>query len=193
MRCRQSVASIGHMAFLAFYVWYFLLLGTFSFRLLMSEEKSLDPKYWDCSGWAPIIVDLTVVFLFLCMLPRLAIDRLYKKPTFRVSPESWSLEFWPNQVTQNFFLKRFLWMHEKGMSGSSTIHGAKVRSSSRTPGGIVLSAIQKIVLTRFPGWCCCAIRVSVDVLCAIHDCASGISLVVSYSGVKTVLTNLQYF
>ena len=30
----------------------------------------------------------------------------------------------------------------------------------------------------------CAIRVSVDALCALHDCALGISPVTSYSGVK---------
>ena len=32
--------------------------------------------------------------------------------------------------------------------------------------------------------CCCAVRVSVDVLYAIHDCALGKSPVTSYSGVK---------
>ena len=33
-------------------------------------------------------------------------------------------------------------------------------------------------------WCCCAIRVSVDVLYAKHDCALLISPVTSYSGVE---------
>ena len=33
-------------------------------------------------------------------------------------------------------------------------------------------------------WCCCAIRVSVDALCALLDWALGISPVTSYSGVK---------
>ena len=33
-------------------------------------------------------------------------------------------------------------------------------------------------------WCCCALRVSEDVLFAMHDCALGISPVTSYSGVK---------
>ena len=117
------------MAFWVFYICYFLLLATFSYRVMMSEEKSLDPKDWDCSGWVPVIVDMTIVLIILCMLPRLAIDRVYKKPTLRVSPDSWSLDFWPQQVTQNFFLKGLLWLHETGMSCSCTVHGAKVCSS----------------------------------------------------------------
>lgn len=124
--CRQSVASIGHMAFWVFYVCYFLLLGTFSYRLLMREEMTLDPKYWDCSGWAPVLVDLSVVVIFLCVLPRQALDRLYKKPTLRVSPKSWSLTFWPEAIKHSTVLKPFLWLHESDMARSVTVHGAKV-------------------------------------------------------------------
>ena len=40
-------------------------------------------------------------------------------------------------------------------------------------------------------WCCCAIRVSVDALCALHDCALGISPVTSDSGVKVAPVGLD--
>ena len=43
----------------------------------------------------------------------------------------------------------------------------------------------------FPQWCCCDIRVRVDVLCTIHACALGKSPVTSFSVVKNTFSDVR--